>query len=82
MPGQRQFAGHGHAFFRWLIARQRKQGTGHGHAGARAVFRRGAFRYVQVDEGLVEELRIAAIGFQVRTDVAVGDFRRLFHHVT
>ena len=82
MPGQGQFAGHRHAFFRRLVAGQGQQRTGHGHAGARAVFRRGAFRHVQVHEGFVEELRIAAKRLQVGTDVAVGDFGGLFHHFT
>ncbi|MNG18989.1 hypothetical protein D3C84_1031030 [compost metagenome] len=36
---------------------------------------------MQVDEGLVEELRIAAKRLQIRADVAVGNFRRLLHHV-
>ena len=82
MPGQSQFAGHRHAFFRRLVAGQGQQRTGHGHAGTRAVFRRGAFRHVQVHEGLVEEFRIAAKRLQVGTDVAVGDFGGLFHHFT
>ncbi|MNT36101.1 hypothetical protein D3C71_1839970 [compost metagenome] len=35
-----------------------------------------------MDEGFVKEFRIAAIGLQVRADIAIGDFRRLFHHIT
>ncbi len=81
MPGQGQLAGHGHAFFRRLVAGQRQQGAGHGHPGTRPVLRRGAFRHVQVDEGFVEEGRVTAELLQVRADVAVGDLGGLLHHV-
>ena len=82
LAGEGQLAGHGHAFFRRLVAGQRQQGTCHGDASARAVFGRSPFRYMQVDERFVEEARVTAKLLEVGADIAVGNFGRLLHHVT
>ena len=65
-----------------MVLRQREQRGGHGDPRRGAILGRGPLRHVHVHEGGVEEVGVGAVLGQVAQHVAVGDVRRLLHHLT
>src|SRR6056297_349959 len=75
LAGQGQLAGHGEVATDTLIARERYQRSGHGDAGARAILWGRPLGHVQMHQAGLEEVRVTAVVFQVRSDMTVGDLR-------